>query len=236
MAWEQGAMPPESLNFAQVIEQLDGLAQKLQDVSLTIQEAAAVLRSFAAVHAESLLEAESPAQMDALQQELSGIKRFLSELATRLPPIQQEPAPTAAPPVRPTAKARRRRRSPEIGWNVSSQLMQALDDAKTHYGFSHRRALVEYFLTLYHQRRPGPATIMQCLDKNEPKGGPRKRLHFRGLPSRHRRQISAEAIRVDARPYRFVAGLCWWGLSLLALGKATPTGPGPHDRGHTGAC
>jgi hypothetical protein len=46
--------------------QLDGLAQKLQEVGLAVQEAATVLRGVAAMRAGSVLEAESRARMDAM--------------------------------------------------------------------------------------------------------------------------------------------------------------------------
>jgi hypothetical protein len=104
--------------------------------------------------------------------------------------------------------------------------MEALADARTRHSFPHRRALVEHFLELYRRQRAGRDMIVQCLDADEPKRGPRKRLHFRGLMSYHRQQIFAEAARADVPEHLFVAGLCWWGLSLLTSGEATPKSDG----------
>jgi hypothetical protein len=232
MEREQGTMTPDHLNLSNFAVQLDGLAQKLQHVSFAIQEAATVLRSSAAMHAESMLKADSDSQIDAMRQELAEIKGQLGELVSRFQPMPEEPTRAVSPPLLPAAKSRRRRRSPaigrspEIGWNISSKLMEALADATTRHGFPHRRALVGHFLELYRRQRAGRDMIVQCLDEHEPKLGPRKRLHFRGLMSYHLQQIFAEAARADVPEHLFVAGLCWWGLSLLTSGEATPKSDG----------
>jgi hypothetical protein len=114
--------------------------------------------------------------------------------------------------------------------------MEALADARTRHGFPHRRALVEHFLGLYRRQGAGRDVIVQRLDADEPKRGPRPRLHFRGLMPHYRRQIVAERARAEIPDRLFIAGLCWWGLSLLREGDATPTGGGPEGEGHAGAC
>src|SRR3989442_3791558 len=89
---EQGKMKLEQMNlsnFAEPVDrreavQLDGLAQKLQEVGLAVAEAAMALRSLPAVRAGSVLEAESRSQRDAMQQELAEIKGWLADLATRV--------------------------------------------------------------------------------------------------------------------------------------------------------
>ena len=159
----------------------------------------------------------------------------LAELATRFPPMPEDPARTAPPPS-PVVKPRRRRQPPEKGWNVSPILLDTLDDARGRYGFPHRRLLVEHFLERYLRQRASRDLIMQRLDEDEPKRGPRKRLHFRGLMPRYRRQIIAEAARAELPERLFIAGLCWWGLSLLTSGEATPRSGGPDDEGYAGAC
>jgi hypothetical protein len=241
---EQGKMKSEHmnpLNFAEHLDrrevaQLDGLAQKLQEVGLAVQEAATVLRSVAAMRAGSVLEAESRARMDAMQQELAEIKARLTERATRFQPMPEEPARAASPPPPPAAKSRRRRRSPDKGWNVSPKLLEALEDARTRHSFPHRRALVEHFLELYRRQRAGRDIIVQRLDEDEPKRGPRRRLHFRGLMPHYRQQILAEAARAEIPERLFIAGLCWWGFALLKTDEATPRGSGPEGEVHSGAC
>jgi hypothetical protein len=240
---EQGAMKPEHMNFLHFAEhfdrrevvQLEGLAQKLQDVSLTAQEAATVLRGLAAMRAGSVLEAESRARMDIMHQELAEIKGQLAELATRFQLMSKDPARTAPPPP-PVVKPKRRRQPPEKGWNVSPTLLDALEDARARYDFPHRRSLVEHFLELYLRQWAGRDLIVQRLDEEEPKRGPRKRMHFRGLMPRYHRQIIAEAARAELPERLFIAGLCWWGLSLLTVVEAPTKGSGPDDEGHAGAC
>jgi hypothetical protein len=240
---DPGTMKPEHRNLVKFAEQFDrrevvqleGLAQTLQEGALAMQEAATGVRSLAAMRAGSLTEAESRAQMAAMRQELAEIKGQLAELATRFPSTPEDPAHTAPPPP-PAVKPRRRRQPPEKGWNVSHRLLDALDDARARHAFPHRRSLVEHFLERYLRQRAGRELIVQRLDEDEPKRGPRKRLHFRGLMPRYRRQIIAEAARAELPERLFIAGLCWWGLSLLKAGEATPRSRGPDDEGDAGAC
>jgi hypothetical protein len=120
--------------------------------------------------------------------------------------------------------------------DVFRGIIKAPKGARTRHGFPHRRTLIEYFLELYRRRSAERDIIRQRLGEDEPKLGPRQRLHVRGLMPHYRQQILAETARAEIPERLFIAGLCWWGLSFLQEGNATPTGDGPEEEIRSSTC